>query len=241
MMMLRRQKPHAIDASSSLERDVLASDAPRKASSPAGVDTVWLGSTTDTVVTVRNRAHSFVADHAGRVFSTRSTVDPSWRRRLRGDPLYAYSSFMYTLLGLQMLAQSLYCAAATPHFNDEIAVAEAAWVIVSGFISYWSDTHMLCLPSIAHVADRCNATALFFFQVVKFSWFSSATPLAELAWVWGLGLGFGAVVKGYDSRCMRKHDVESYRASHILWHFQMPLVFILYNVYRVWRVCGEVW
>ena len=58
---------------------------------------------------------------------------------------------------------------------------------------------------------------------------------------WGLGLGFGAVVKGYDSRCMRKHDVESYRASHILWHFQMPLVFILYNVYRVWRVCGEVW
>ena len=122
VMMLRRQKsqnPHAI------ERDVLASDAPRKASSPAGVDTVWLGSTTDTVVTVRNRAHSFVADHAGRVFSTRSTVDPSWRRRLRGDPLYAHSSFMYTLLGLQMLAQSLYCAAATPHFSDEIAVAEA--------------------------------------------------------------------------------------------------------------------
>ena len=40
---------------------------------------------------------------------------------------------------------------------------------------------------------------------------------------------------------MRKHDVESYRASHIAWHLQMPLVFILYNVYRVWRVCGEVW
>ena len=76
MMMLRRQKPHAIDASSSLERDVLASDAPRnfKASSPAGVDTVWGGSES-TVVAVRNRAHSFVADHAGRVFSTRSTVE----------------------------------------------------------------------------------------------------------------------------------------------------------------------
>ena len=86
---------------------------------------------------------------------------------------------MYTLLGLQMLAQSLYCAAATPHFSDEIAVAEAAWVIISGFISYWSDTHMLCLPSIAHAADRCNATALFFFQIVKFSYFSTATPLAE--------------------------------------------------------------
>ena len=54
-------------------------------------------------------------------------------------------------------------------------------------------------------------------------------------------MGLGAVVKAYDSRCLRKHDVESYRASHILWHFQMPLVFILYNVYRVWRVCGEVW
>ena len=122
MMMLRRQKPHAIDESSSLERDVLASDAPRnfKASSPAGVDTVWGGSES-TVVAVRNRAHSFVADHAGRVFSTRSTVDPIWRRRLRCDPVYAYSSFMYTLLGLQMLAQSLYCAAATPHFSDEIA------------------------------------------------------------------------------------------------------------------------
>ena len=146
--MLRRQKPHAIDGSSSLERDVLASDAPRKASSPAGVDTIWGGSES-TVVAVRNRAHSFVADHAGRVFSTRSTVDRSWRRRLRADPLYTYSSFMYTLLGLQMLAQSLYCAAATPHFSDEIAVAEAAWVIISGFISYWSDTHMLCLPSIA--------------------------------------------------------------------------------------------
>ena len=87
----------------------------------------------------------------------------------------------------------------------------------------------------------CNATALFFFQVVKFSWFSSATPLAELVWVWGAGLGLGALVKGYDSRCMRKHDIESYRASHILWHFQMPLVFLLYNVYRVWRACGEVW
>jgi hypothetical protein len=194
-MMLRRQNPHAIDASSSLERDVIASDAPRKAASPAGVDTVWGGSES-TVVTVRNRAHSFVADHAGRVFSTRSTVHPSWRRRLRADPLYAYSSFMYTLLGLQMLAQSLYCAAATPHFSDEIAVAEAAWVIISGVISYWSDTHMLCLPSIAHAADRCNATALFFFQIVKFSYFSTAIPFAELVWVWGAGLGLGAVVKG---------------------------------------------
>ena len=58
---------------------------------------------------------------------------------------------------------------------------------------------------------------------------------------WGLGLGFGAVVKAYDSRCMRKHDVESYRASHILWHFQMPVTFILYNVYRVWKACGEIW
>ena len=92
-MMLRRQNPHAI------ERDVIASDAPRKASSPAGVDTVWGGSDS-TVVTVRNRAHSFVADHAGRVFSS---------------------------------------------------------------------------------------------------------------------------------------------ASHILWHFQMPLVFILYNVHRVWKACGEIW
>ena len=55
------------------------------------------------------------------------------------------------------------------------------------------------------------------------------------------GLGLGAVVKAYDSRCMRKRDIESYRASHILWHFQMPLVFILYNVYRVWKACGEIW
>ena len=55
---------------------------------------------------------------------------------------------------------------------------------------------MLCLPSIAHVADRCNATALFLFQVVKFSYFSSAIPFPELVWVWGVGLGLGAVVKG---------------------------------------------
>ena len=100
---------------------------------------------------------------------------------------------------------------------------------------------MLCLPSIAHAADRCNATALFFFQIVKFSYFSTATPLAERFWVWVVGLGLGAVVKAYDSRCARKHDVESYRASHILWHFQMPVVFILYNVYRVWKACGEIW
>ena len=87
-----------------------------------------------------------------------------------------------------------------------------------------------------------NHTAVVpIFQVVKFSWFSSAIPSAELVWVWGVGLGLGAVVKAYDSRCMRKRDIESYRASHILWHFQMPLVFILYNVYRVWKACGEIW
>ena len=100
---------------------------------------------------------------------------------------------------------------------------------------------MLCLLSIAHVVDRCNATALFFFQLVKFSCFASATPLAERFWVWFVGLGLGAVVKAYDSRCMRKHDVESYRASHILWHFQMPVTFILYNVFRVWKACGVIW
>ena len=55
---------------------------------------------------------------------------------------------------------------------------------------------MLCLPSITHAADRCNATALFFFQIVKFSYFSTATPLAERFWVWVVGLGLGAVVKG---------------------------------------------
>ena len=31
------------------------------------------------------------------------------------------------------------------------------------------------------------------------------------------------------------------RASHILWHFQMPVTFILYNVYWVWKACGEIW
>ena len=59
--------------------------------------------------------------------------------------------------------------------------------------------------------------------------------------VWGAQNLISTQVKAYDSRCMRKHDIESYRASHILWHFQMPLVFILYNVYRVWRAGGERW
>ena len=58
---------------------------------------------------------------------------------------------------------------------------------------------------------------------------------------WGARNLISTQVKAYDSRCMRKHDVESYRASHILWHFQMPVTFILYNVYRVWKACGEIW
>ena len=37
---------------------------------------------------------------------------------------------------------------------------------------------------------------LFFFQIVKFSYFSTETPLAERFLVWVVGLGLGAVVKG---------------------------------------------
>ena len=70
---------------------------------------------------------------------------------------------------------------------------------------------------------------------------TAVVPRVSGILTWGVGLGLGAVVKAYDSRCIRKHDIESYRASHILWHFQMPLVFILYNVYRVWKACGEIW
>ena len=61
------------------------------------------------------------------------------------------------------------------------------------------------------------------------------------AMVWGAQNLISTQVKAYDSRCMRKHDIESYRASHILWHFQMPVAFILYNIYRVWKACGEIW
>lgn len=142
-----------------------------------------------------------------------------------------------------MLCQNVWCPGAAPGWPAfPHGVAEAVWVIAQGVVSYCSDGLCVGAPSWAHVADRSTAPLLFLLQVYKFCFlFLPWITWPEKIWTWGLGLTLGVLLKGWDNQAARNSHLELYCLTHVLWHVQIPVVFGLYNVFLVWRACGEFW
>lgn len=172
-----------------------------------------------------------------------SSLPPGWRYQLYSPfSVYALSSFFISILGIQMLYQSVWCPDAAPGWPGfPHGVAEATWVIAQGAISYCSDGLYVGVSSWAHVADRSTAPLLFVLQVYKFCYlFLPWLTWPEKVWTWGFGLALGVLIKGLDNHAATTKNLELYRATHILWHAQLPAVFGAFNVLLVWRACAEL-
>lgn len=169
--------------------------------------------------------------------SRKSSIPEAWREHLaRPRSAYAWSSFMYTLVGLQSLLLWTSCPAAVSEWPQRIARPEAVLVTLQGIWSFYSDVLYVGLYSSFHTVDRLSALTLTGFQILKFGivlpWSMS---LYELAWVWcGLALGIHCKLRGY--RAVIDSSVHSFRIWHIAWHCSFPITFLAFHGYR-WHVC----
>ena len=160
--------------------------------------------------------------------SKRNQVPEKWRQYRTLWSVYPWSSFMFSLVGLNLF----YLLERYP--DKQLYAAEKAievpFFIWQGVASFLCDYVDLGVPSWSHPADRISATGFTIFQVVKFLVVlpTGVWPLpAVLVFPPGLACGLFAFRKSWTA--VDRHDAEAFFWWHAAWHFAFPIPAMIWH------------
>lgn len=154
--------------------------------------------------------------------STKSCVPREWAERAQSTPLYALSSFSYSVVGISMFF-NLPCIALyhKPPFSEQVLMIEAALLVVQGFFSFLADVVYLSLDSSWHRNDRLLATTLTSVQFLRLFRTSGVPAGVILCYAASL---VGAICCFRRSKTARARGVcAHYLLWHGMWHAVLPV------------------
>jgi len=136
-------------------------------------------------------------------------------------PLYSFSSWMYSIVGLYFLYTYSYNSLYEGHFTDSLLL------ITQGYLSYLGDVKYLSTPHYSKVIDKIFAIC-FTIRFIKMNFLQQGVLLDM---VFFITLPTGMYCYYHSNKANVSRNYKDYIYWHTLWHFTYPSgIFVWINL-----------